>query len=170
MYAPKLSKAQTYNKILQTKTTRFLQNLAGTRDFRWAKPVDRQLQSNFFSEPNVTKIQTTEIIGVRNKRTVVLNSWVIARKGNVQYCSQEVKIISSCLRTSYRMYWLRHSGVKWAPRCSVNFIFFKKGYPTHRISCNPVTTSPYGAKLTNERTRVYIWSSGFERAFLSAAD
>lgn len=75
-------------------------------------------------------------------------------------------MISSCLLTSYRMYWLRHSGVKWAPRCSVNFIFLKKGYPTHRMSYNPVTTSPYGAKQTNGLPRAYIWSGGFEWAFL----
>lgn len=47
--------SQQQKKIWQTKTTRFVQILASTRDFKQAKAVDRQLQSNFFSEPDIKK-------------------------------------------------------------------------------------------------------------------
>ena len=45
------------------------------------------------------------------------------------------------------MYWLRHSGVKWAPRCSVNFISLNWSYLIHRVTYKTLVTPASQTKL-----------------------
>ena len=63
------------------------------------------------------------------------------------------------------MYWLRHSGVKWAPRCSVNFISLNLSYLIHGVTYNTWVTPASQTKLIIHKQR---WLATF--AFPVIAD